>query len=55
MQRQFNIPQKLDALQSKDIPQIAAAALNEARFTYAVPHYLDKEGCESLIRQMLVS
>ncbi|MEP7705405.1 iron-containing alcohol dehydrogenase [Paraglaciecola sp. 25GB23A] len=55
MQRQFNIPQKLDALQRKDIPQIAAAALNEARFTYAVPRYLDREGCESLIRQMLVS
>lgn len=55
MKLQFNIPSTLAALQRKDIPQIAAAALNEARFTYAVPRYLDKARCEGLIALMLES
>jgi alcohol dehydrogenase class IV len=54
MKHKFNIPTKLAALQRKDIPQIAAAALKEARFTYAVPRYMNKATCENLISQMLV-
>lgn len=53
MNEAFGIPTRLDALQAKDIPQIATAALQEARFTYAVPRYLDKKGCEALIAQIL--
>jgi alcohol dehydrogenase len=54
MKQEFNIPKTLEALKQEDIPQIAAAALKEARFTYAVPRYMDKETCEGLIAQMLV-
>lgn len=55
MKQQFDIPEKLEALQQKDIPQIAAAALQEARFTYAVPKYMDKATCEKVVGQMLVA
>jgi alcohol dehydrogenase class IV len=51
----FGIPEKLDALRAEDIPPIATAALSEARFTYAVPRYMDKPTCEKVIRQMLVA
>jgi alcohol dehydrogenase class IV len=54
MQQQFDIPKKLAALQRKDIPQIATAALKEARFTYAVPRYMDQATCEQLVEQMLM-
>jgi alcohol dehydrogenase len=55
MRQKFDIPDKLAALQQKDISQIASAALEEARFTYAVPRYMDKATCEGLISQMLVA
>jgi alcohol dehydrogenase len=55
MQQKFDIPDKLAALQQKDISQIASAALKEARFTYAVPRYMNKTSCEGLISQMLVA
>lgn len=55
MNEKFNIPTKLDALKAEDIPQIAKAALDEARFTYAVPRYLDQKGCEALVAQILPS
>ena len=51
----FDIPKTLDALQANDIPKIATAALQEARFTYAVPRYLDQEGCEEIIAKMLTA
>jgi alcohol dehydrogenase class IV len=54
MQRQFGIPKKLEALQRKDIPKISSLALKEARFTYAVPRYMDKATCEQLVEQMLI-
>jgi alcohol dehydrogenase len=54
MKQQFDIPEKLQALQQKDISQIASAALKEACFTYAVPRYMDKATCEGLIGLMLV-
>ena len=55
MNAKFNIPTQLDALKAEDIPQIAKAALDEARFTYAVPRYLDQKGCEALVAQILPS
>jgi alcohol dehydrogenase len=54
MKQMFSIPEKLEALRAEDIPPIAVAALSEARFTYAVPRYMDKKTCEGLISQMLV-
>jgi alcohol dehydrogenase class IV len=53
MKQEFNIPKTLETLKQEDIPQIAAAALKEARFTYAVPRYMDKVTCEGLIALML--
>ncbi|MGH8454407.1 MAG: iron-containing alcohol dehydrogenase [Nevskiales bacterium] len=55
MNQEFGIPDRLQALKATDIPAIATAALSEARFTYAVPRYMDKKTCENLIRQMLVT
>ncbi len=54
MNTEFNIPEQLEALQAGDIPAIADAALQEARFTYAVPRYMDKPTCENLVRKMLM-
>ncbi len=54
MNADFGIPTKLDALQAADIPAIADAALKEARFTYAVPKYMDRPTCEGLIKQIMV-
>jgi alcohol dehydrogenase len=51
----FGIPEKLDKLRAEDIPAIAQAARSEARFTYAVPRYMDQAACETVIRQMLVA
>ena len=53
MMKEFDIPEKLDALKKSDIPTIATAALEEARFTYAVPKYMDQATCETLIQKML--
>ena len=49
----FGIPEKLDALKADDIPGIARAALKEAHGTYAVPRYMDRPECESLIRKIM--
>jgi alcohol dehydrogenase class IV len=49
----FGIPEKLDALRADDIPGIARAALKEAHGTYAVPRYMDRPACESLVQQMM--
>lgn len=53
MNADFGIPTQLDALQAADIPAIADAALKEARFTYAVPRYMDQKICENFIAQIL--
>lgn len=55
MNREFGIPEQLEKLKSADIPAIATAALSEARFTYAVPRYMDKKTCEAVIGQMLAA
>lgn len=53
MNASFGIPQHLDALKAEDIPRIAKAARQEARFTYAVPRYISRRRCEKLIAGML--
>ncbi|MDX1496796.1 MAG: iron-containing alcohol dehydrogenase [Salinisphaeraceae bacterium] len=53
MNDSFGIPRKVDKLQPGDIPAIADAAIKEARFTYAVPRYMDHATAEGLLRQML--
>ncbi len=53
MNTKFGIPSTLESLQERDIPPIASAALAEARFTYAVPRYMDQGAAEGVIRQML--
>ncbi len=52
---QFGIPEQLEALRADDIVPIAVAARAEARFTYAVPRYMDQSTCEGVIRRMLVT
>lgn len=53
MKESLGIPATLDALKAEDIPQIATAALQEARFTYHVPRYMNKATCESIVAKML--
>jgi alcohol dehydrogenase class IV len=48
----LNIPATLDALETKDIPDIAQAALKESHYTYSIPKYMDQDQCEALISQM---
>ena len=55
MNEKFGVPAKLDKLRSEDIDRIASAALAEARFTYAVPRYLDHQSCKQLVSRMLVA
>ncbi|MGK5094111.1 iron-containing alcohol dehydrogenase [Deltaproteobacteria bacterium TL4] len=55
MLAEFNIPEKLDSIQAKDIPAIAKAALKEAHFDiYGVPEYMDQATCESILRKLMV-
>ncbi len=54
MNKRFDIPDKLDVLKPTDIPRIAKAAREEARFTYAVPRYMRQGTCERIVSQMLV-
>ncbi len=53
MNEQFGIPSTLSTLKAKDIPEIAKSAINEARFTYAVPRYMTRQIAEGLIKNML--
>ncbi len=53
MLKDFNIPEKLDALKEEDIPQIAKLALKEAHYNYPVPKYMDKNVCEKIIQKMV--
>lgn len=51
---EFGIPTKVEKLKTADIPAITTAALSEAHWTYAVPRYMDRAICETLLKQMLV-
>ncbi|UZE96610.1 iron-containing alcohol dehydrogenase [Alkalimarinus alittae] len=53
MLKEFNIPEKLEALKPEDIPEIARLALKEAHYNYPVPKYMDQETCETFIKQMV--
>jgi len=53
LNQQFGIPDGLEALEKRDIPAIAEAALKEAHYTYAVPRYMDQRTCERLVAKML--
>lgn len=53
LNQDFGIADKVAELQAADIPAIARAALKEARFTYAVPRYLNQQSAEQLISQLL--
>ncbi|MDX1498243.1 MAG: iron-containing alcohol dehydrogenase, partial [Salinisphaeraceae bacterium] len=55
MNQTFGIPEKLDLLKAEDIPRIAKAAREEARFTYAVPRYMSRKSCERVVKHMLVA
>ncbi|RUO37082.1 alcohol dehydrogenase [Aliidiomarina taiwanensis] len=48
----FRIPKHPAELQEKDIPAIAQAARSEARFTYAVPRYLNQSMAVQLLLQI---
>ncbi len=50
---EFNIPDSVEKLQEKDIPEITKKALSEAHWFYAVPRYMDKAECEGFIRQLM--
>ncbi len=52
--KEFDIPEKLEALKEADIPAIAESALKEAHFNYPVPKYMDQDTCEHLIKKMMV-
>ncbi len=53
LKQAFGIPDHLAELRDADIPAIARAARAEARFTYAVPRYLDQPSAEALVRDLL--
>lgn len=55
MNSKFGIPTQLDKLKAADITEIAQSALAEARFTYAVPRYMDMPTAEGVIRKMLMA
>lgn len=53
LNQRFGIASKVSQLQATDIATIAKAALAEARFTYAVPRYLNQHSAEQLLNQLL--
>jgi alcohol dehydrogenase class IV len=53
MNAKFGIPTQLAALKAADIPAVAKSAIAEARFTYAVPRYMNQRVAESVIKNLL--
>jgi alcohol dehydrogenase class IV len=53
LNRDLQIPTRLDALQANDIPALARAACKEAHTGYPVPRYMTISQCEGLIRKLL--
>lgn len=51
----FGIPSTLDKLKPEHIAPIARAARAEARFTYAVPRYMDQDQAVDVISRMLAA
>lgn len=53
LNRDLNIPERLEALREQDIPALARAACKEAHTGYPVPRYMTISQCEGLIRKLL--
>lgn len=53
MNSSFGMPEAVAELKVTDIPRIARAARQEARFTYAVPRYMSRAQCEDVVAKML--
>lgn len=53
MNAAFDIPSNVKELKASDINEIAKSAVAEARFTYAVPRYMNRESCAHLVHQLL--
>lgn len=51
--KDVEIPATLEKLKAQDVTTIATAALDEARFHYAVPKYMDQQQCEAVLRKLL--
>ena len=51
--REIGIPEKLDALQAADIPEIARRAMAEAQGFYPVPRFMVQSECEELLGKLL--
>ena len=52
LNRNMNIPEKIDGIQEKDIPLMVERALQEANPTYPVPRILNKEDLAKLYRMI---
>ena len=52
LNKNLNIPNKLDCIKDADIPTIAERALIECNPTYPVPKIMTKEDCMSVIRSL---
>lgn len=49
---QFGLPSRIAQIRDVDVPSIARGALDETKWTYAVPVYMDTSRIESLIRSL---
>ena len=53
MNKAMNIPDKFDFIKEEDIPTLVQRALKEGNPGYPVPKIMNKEDCESVIRQIM--
>ncbi|MCG8669067.1 MAG: iron-containing alcohol dehydrogenase [Pseudomonadales bacterium] len=53
--KDVEIPATLDKLKAEDVSTLATAAIDEARFHYAVPKFMLQQDCEGVIRKLLPS
>ena len=53
MNKAMNIPGKFDFIKEEDIPTLVQRALKEGNPGYPVPKIMNKEDCESVIRQIM--
>ena len=53
MNRNMGIPQTIDALQMKDIPELAVRILKEANPTYPVPRIMNYSECVDILTNLI--
>ena len=53
LNRTVGIPEKIDALVARDVPEIATAAMIEAHRDYPVPKNMTLPEAEALLRRMM--